>query len=72
MQEFQGRATWGANFVTGSPNTDENGHGTHVAGIITGKTYGVARRASVVAVKVLSGSGSGSLSGFIAGMDWGR
>ncbi|KAG4416305.1 hypothetical protein IFR04_010586 [Cadophora malorum] len=27
-QEFGGRAVWGANFVTGSPNTDEHGHGT--------------------------------------------
>lgn len=32
--EFGGRAVWGANFVSGSPDTDENGHGTHCAGTV--------------------------------------
>ncbi|KAF9942849.1 hypothetical protein BGZ67_009943 [Mortierella alpina] len=68
--EFEGRATWGANFISGSEDTDENGHGTHVAGTIGGATYGVAKKVSIVGVKVLDAGGSGSTSGVVAGMDW--
>ncbi|CAG8980146.1 hypothetical protein HYALB_00013501 [Hymenoscyphus albidus] len=68
--EFEGRATWGANYISGSPNTDEYGHGTHCAGTSAGKTYGVAKKASIVAVKVLDSTGSGSTSGVISGVQW--
>jgi len=49
---------------------DGHGHGTHCAGTIAGNQYGVAKKATVHAVKVLSDSGSGSTLGVIAGMDW--
>ncbi len=54
---------------------DNNGHGTHVAGTIAAKNntfgvIGVAYGASVVAIKVLDGSGSGAYSGVIAGVDY--
>ncbi|RKF62730.1 Subtilisin-like protease 2 [Golovinomyces cichoracearum] len=68
--EFNGRASMGANFVSGSANTDENGHGTHCAGTIGGSTYGVAKNATIVAVKVLNAEGSGSNSGVISGINW--
>ncbi|KAF9103419.1 hypothetical protein BGX27_010593 [Mortierella sp. AM989] len=68
--EFEGRATFGANFIDGSEDTDENGHGTHVAGTIGGVNYGVAKKVSIVGVKVLDADGSGSTSGVVAGMDW--
>jgi subtilisin family serine protease len=68
--DFGGRATMGANFIQGSINTDENGHGTHVAGTIGGQRYGVAKNVRLVGVKVLNAQGSGSFSGIIAGMDW--
>ncbi|KAF9993731.1 hypothetical protein BGZ79_001583 [Entomortierella chlamydospora] len=68
--EFGGRATFGANFISGSEDTDENGHGTHVSGTIGGTTYGIAKKVNIVGVKVLNASGSGSTSGVIAGMDW--
>ncbi|KAG0340954.1 hypothetical protein BG000_010681 [Podila horticola] len=68
--EFEGRASWGANFIDGSADTDENGHGTHVSGTIGGANYGVAKKVNIVGVKVLDADGSGSTSGVIAGMDW--
>ncbi|KAK6523985.1 subtilisin-like serine protease [Orbilia ellipsospora] len=63
------RASWGFNAVDSS-NSDGNGHGTHCAGTIAGKTYGVSKKAKLVAVKVLSSSGSGSTSGVVKGMNW--
>ncbi|KAI8606757.1 putative serine proteinase, precursor [Dissophora ornata] len=68
--DFGGRAKMGANFVRGSPNTDENGHGTHVSGTIGGTTYGVAKKVSLVGVKVLDKAGSGATSAIVAAMDW--
>ncbi|KAI1000240.1 Subtilisin-like protease 2 [Podosphaera aphanis] len=68
--EFGGRASLGANFIPGSADTDENGHGTHCAGTIGGATYGVAKNATLVGVKVLDADGSGSNSGVISGIDW--
>ncbi|EWZ29065.1 peptidase S8/S53 domain-containing protein [Fusarium oxysporum Fo47] len=56
-KEFSGRAVWGANFVPGSPNRDENGHGMHVAGTIGGKTFGVAKNCNLIAVKVCDKDG---------------
>jgi subtilisin family serine protease len=67
--QFGGRAFFGANFVD-SVNSDGNGHGTHVAGTIGGSTFGVAKRVSLIAVKVLNSQGSGSTSGVIAGINW--
>ncbi|CAG7944942.1 unnamed protein product [Penicillium salamii] len=67
--DFGGRATWGTNTVDNS-NTDGNGHGTHTASTAAGTKYGVAKKASLVAVKVLGADGSGTNSGVIAGMDW--
>ncbi|KAI1390368.1 subtilisin-like protein [Hypoxylon trugodes] len=68
-EEFEGRAEFAANYVDRS-STDGNGHGTHVAGTIGSKTYGVAKKTQLFAVKVLDSSGSGSTSGVIAGMNF--
>ncbi|KAF9954497.1 subtilisin-like serine protease [Mortierella alpina] len=68
--DFGGRATMGANFIDGSPNTDENGHGTHVAGTIGGTKYGVAKNVALVGVKVLGRNGRGPTSGIIGAVDW--
>jgi len=68
--EFGGRAITGANFITGETNTDLNGHGTHCAGTVGSATYGVAKNATLIGVKVLSASGSGSTAGVISGIEW--
>ena len=71
--EFGGRAVKGFDAVTsGGAASDCNGHGTHVAGTIGSKTYGVAKEAKLIAVRVLDCNGSGSTSGVIAGIDWVR
>ncbi|KAI7215870.1 hypothetical protein KC333_g5178 [Hortaea werneckii] len=69
-RDFQGRAILGAGFPSTQANSDGNGHGTHVAGTIGSATYGVAKRSTLIAVKVLSDSGSGYLSDVIAGIEW--
>ena len=69
--QFGGRASSGYDAVDGSlPAADCNGHGTHVAGTVGGSTYGVAKGVSLIAVRVLNCSGSGSNSGVIAGVNW--
>jgi subtilisin family serine protease len=54
----------------GRGTSDCNGHGTHVAGLIGGTSYGVAKSAALVPVRVLDCNGSGSLSALLAGLDW--
>ncbi|KAK4098653.1 subtilisin-like protein [Parathielavia hyrcaniae] len=68
-EEFEGRATFGANFID-NVDTDEAGHGSHVAGTIGGKTFGVAKKVQLVAVKVLGANGGGSRASVIAGMQF--
>jgi len=67
--EFEGRATWGANYAD-TTNTDCNGHGTHVAGTVGSATWGVAKQVDLIAVKVLDCSGSGSNAGVIQGVQF--
>ncbi|KAI1759039.1 subtilisin-like protein [Hypoxylon sp. FL1150] len=69
-QEFGGRATFGHNFIDGSPDTDENGQGTHIAGIVGGNTVGVDNSTHLIAVKVLGENGTGTVSAGIAGIVW--
>ncbi len=68
--EFGGRAVSGFDSIDGGSADDCNGHGTHVAGTVGGSTFGVAKSASLVAVRVLNCAGSGATSGVIAGIDW--
>ena len=67
--EFGGRAVVGFDAFGGN-TSDGNGHGTHVAGTVGGSLYGIAKGITLIAVRVLDNSGSGSLSGVVAGVDW--
>ncbi|MFE5659658.1 S8 family serine peptidase [Streptomyces sp. NPDC056517] len=70
-QDFGGRATHGFDAVDNDDSADDgNGHGTHVAGTIAGTAHGVAKKAKVVAVRVLDDSGSGTTEQVVAGIDW--
>jgi len=65
-------------FVNGRTQPyDDNGHGTHVAGIIAGNGYdsggqkaGAAPEASLIVLKVLDANGNGTVSSIIAALDW--
>ncbi|KAI8969079.1 peptidase S8/S53 domain-containing protein [Mycotypha africana] len=67
--EFGGRAKWGWSAYSDTSKLGE-GHGTHVAGIIGSKTYGVAKKANLIAVQVLNDEGVGSVSSLLAGLQW--
>jgi len=69
--EFSGRVGAGYSIIDDGHGTEDcNGHGTHVAGIVGGKTYGVAKGVKLHPVRVFSCTGGGSYSGILAGIDW--
>ena len=78
-REFEGRAVKGWDAFAADPTDtvlgydgsgDCDGHGTHVAGTVGGKTFGVAKKVRLVGVRVLNCAGYGSDADVIAGMDW--
>ena len=81
--EFGGRATLGVDLVKLYPDdlydqddpelelgNDCNGHGTHVAGTVGGKTYGVAKNANLISVRVFSCVGRTTESRVIQAVEW--
>jgi subtilisin family serine protease len=69
--DFGGRATAGVDEVVPSDGAQDcNGHGTHVAGILGGSAYGVAKGVSLVSVRVLNCYGVGTSADVVAGVDW--
>lgn len=70
-EEFESRSRHGFDFVdSDSDVSDCNGHGTHVAGTLAGKTYGAAKNVKVHGVRVLGCTGGGRFSDVIAGIEW--
>ena len=73
---LKGRVAAGFDFVEDDADAqDEQGHGTHVAGIVAAPqsgfpVAGVAPGARVVPLRVLDGTGSGSTSDVVAAFDW--
>lgn len=70
--EFNGRASaiYDALGGEGVVGVDCNGHGSHVAGIIGGRTFGVAKQVSLLSVRVLDCQGVGSWSDVIDGVNF--
>jgi serine protease AprX len=72
------RVTKFVDFVNGLTDPyDDNGHGSHVAGIIAGNGFdsngqkaGAAPDASLISLKVLDANGNGTVSNIIAALDW--
>ncbi len=77
-RDFENRIIGFADFVNGRKYVyDDNGHGTHVAGIIAGdgrssqgKYRGIAPKAALIGVKVLDNAGNGKIKNVIRGTDW--
>ncbi|KAF9784070.1 peptidase S8/S53 domain-containing protein [Thelephora terrestris] len=68
--EFEGRASWGKTIPQNDVDEDGNGHGTHCAGTVGSRKYGVAKAVNLIAVKVLSSNGSGTMADVVGGVLW--
>ncbi len=76
-EQFGGRVVAGTDPVSSSgesvvdpPTSDCDGHGTHVAGLAAGSTVGVARGATVIAVRVLNCNGEGTVDNVVRALKW--
>ncbi|EGW31732.1 uncharacterized protein SPAPADRAFT_56517 [Spathaspora passalidarum NRRL Y-27907] len=67
--EFSGRAQIGKDFTNEGPG-DNNGHGTHVAGLIGSSSYGVAKHVELIEIKALNSKGAGTLSSILAAIEF--
>lgn len=68
--EFEGRATLGVSVAQPDKKYDTNGHGTHVAGTIGSKTYGVAKKVDLVSVSVFGTNDRAAVSDLLIGFDY--
>lgn len=73
IPDFQGRILYFKDFINNKRVIyDDNGHGTHVAGIASsnGIYKGLAPKSNIIALKVLNSSGQGNASDVLAGIQW--
>ncbi len=73
--ELKGRLRDGINTVNGADVEDENGHGTHIAGIIAAEkngigVVGVAPKADLYVAKAFSGDGTSNFSSIEKAINW--
>lgn len=69
--EFESRVVDGFDaFQENRDQIDCNGHGTHVAGIVAGKYFGVAKQSTIVPIRVLDCNGVGDTSTVVDGINW--
>ena len=73
--EFEGRAEYDfydpvdVALQDNQRGNDCHGHGTHVAGLVAGKTYGVAKGATVYSMRVMGCNGIGSFTNILLGIN---
>lgn len=68
-QDFEGRAKQIKSFVKDS-EIDDNGHGTHCAGTVGSKTWGIAKHVQLYGIKVLASNGSGQGDAVVKGYEY--
>ncbi|KAJ3096530.1 serine protease [Phlyctochytrium planicorne] len=68
--DFEGRARNGPSFADNGTTADLTGHGTHLAGVVASKTFGVAKKASIVSVKVLDINGTSTTATIVQGINY--
>ena len=69
--DFGGRAVSGRDTIDNDNDANDcNGHGTHVAGTLAGSSFGVAKRATLIGVRVVNCEGRGTTASVVAGVDW--
>jgi subtilisin family serine protease len=70
-EQFVGHTLPGTTSIyDGQTTNDCEGHGTHVAGISSGTTSGVAPQATIIPVRVLDCDGVGSWTSLTSGLEW--
>jgi subtilisin family serine protease len=70
-KDFGGRASVGTDTIRDGKNgVDCHGHGSHVAGTIAGRTYGLAKGARVYGVRAMNCAGAGTTESVVAGIEW--
>lgn len=73
--EFEGRARYpGFDSIDGQTGSSQqgadcHGHGTHAAATAAGKTFGVAKKATLLSMRALDCSGTGAVSGIVQGLE---
>lgn len=68
--EFEGRASLGKAVAQPNEKYDTMGHGTHVAGTVGSKTYGVAKKVNIVSVSVFNTNDKALISDILTGFEW--
>lgn len=69
--QFAGRIGSGFSAIGAASEVEDcNGHGTHVAGLAAGASYGAAKSATITPVRVLDCNGEGNLASVLTGLDW--
>lgn len=69
-REFGGRAHCTFNAVRKESCSDQSSHGTHVAALVGGKNFGVAKNVTLHSVKVLDKNGEGTFADLLEGVDF--
>eukprot|EP00873_Tetraselmis_striata_P025241 jgi/Tetstr1/445505/TSEL_033281.t1 len=73
FSESDRRVILGTSTIRGDPSpVDCFGHGTMVAGVVAGKTFGVAKNATIVSVKTLDCDGVGNVGSVLEALGWVR